>query len=141
MTVTFMRASVSQDLARAIIDAAERKSAELGEATAVAIVDDSGVLKAFGRMDGAPLMSVRSAQDKATSAASWGISTDSWRRDVIKDDLIRAMSVATSGITLQTGGYPITVGDAVVGAIGVSGSRERDHNKDIAQAGLAAVTS
>jgi uncharacterized protein GlcG (DUF336 family) len=141
MTATFMRPSVSQELARAIMDAAERKSAELGEATTVAIVDDSGVLKAFGRMDGAPLMSVRSAQDKASSAASWGISTDSWRRDVIKDDLIRAMSVAASGITLQNGGYPITVGGAVVGAIGVSGSRERDNNTEIAQAGLEAVSS
>ncbi len=141
MTATFVRPSVSLELARAIIEAAERKSSELGEATAVAIVDDSGMLKAFGRMDGAPLMSVRSAQDKATSAVSWGISTDSWRRDVIKDDLIRAMSLAASGITLQTGGYPITVDGAVVGAIGVSGSRERDHNQEIAQAGLEAVSS
>ncbi len=39
----------------------------------IAIVDESGVLKAFTRMDGAPLLSVQVAQDKASYGGGYPI--------------------------------------------------------------------
>jgi hypothetical protein len=57
MAATFDRPSVTTELARAMIEAAERKASEMGNAFVIAIVDDSGVLKAFSRMDGAALVS------------------------------------------------------------------------------------
>ena len=51
MAATFERASVTAELARAMIEAAERKAAEMGQPFVIAIVDDSGVLKAFSRME------------------------------------------------------------------------------------------
>ena len=51
MAATFERASVTAELAKAMIAAAEQKAAEMGQPFVIAIVDDSGVLKAFSRMD------------------------------------------------------------------------------------------
>jgi hypothetical protein len=51
MAATFERPSVTTALAKAIIEAAEQKAAEMGHPFVIAVVDDSGVLKAFSRMD------------------------------------------------------------------------------------------
>jgi uncharacterized protein GlcG (DUF336 family) len=141
MAATFARPSVTAELARAMIDAAERRAAEIGHPFAIAIVDDSGVLKAFSRMDGAALLAVQVAQDKAYTAAGFGMSTDAWH-DFVKDDAPLALG-APSGIDrliVFGGGYPIKIGDDVVGAIGVSGGHY-SQDMDVAQAGLSAVPS
>jgi uncharacterized protein GlcG (DUF336 family) len=76
MAATFERSSVTAELARAMIEAAEQKAATMGQPFVIAIVDNSGVLKAFSRMDGAPLLSVQVAQDKAYPAIGFGMATD-----------------------------------------------------------------
>ncbi|MDA8321568.1 MAG: heme-binding protein [Actinomycetota bacterium] len=139
MASTFARPSVSTELARAMIEAAEREAAEMGQPFVIAIVDDSGVLKAFSRMDGAPLLSVQVAQDKAYTAAGFGMATDAWH-EFVKDDPPLAMG-ATTGIdrlVVFGGGYPISIDGAVVGAIGVSGGHYSQDMR-VAQAGLAVV--
>ena len=139
MAATFDRPSVTTELARAMIVAAEQKAAQMGQPFVIAIVDDSGVLKAFSRMDGAPLLSVQVAQDKAYTAIGFGMATDAWH-DFIKDDPPLAAG-ATTGIdrlVVFGGGYPIKVGDAVVGGIGVSGGHYTQ-DMEVAQAGLAAL--
>jgi len=78
-----------------MIEAAEQKAAEMGHPFVIAIVDDSGVLKAFSRMDGAPLLSVQVAQDKAYSAVGFGMATNAWH-DFVKDDPPLAMGAAPS---------------------------------------------
>jgi len=139
MAATFDRPSVTAELARVMIEAAERKAAEMGHPFVIAIVDDSGVLKAFSRMDGAALVSVQIAQDKAYTAVGFGLSTDGWH-EFIKDDPPLAMSAPTAIDRLVAfgGGYPIRVGDTVVGGIGVSGGHYTQ-DMEVAQAGLAAV--
>ncbi|HLI40723.1 MAG TPA: heme-binding protein [Streptosporangiaceae bacterium] len=139
MAATFDRPSVTAELAKAMIGAAEQKAAELGQPFAIAIVDDSGVLKAFSRMDGAPLLSVQVAQDKAYTAAGFGMATDAWH-DFVRDDPPLAMGAAPGidRLIVFGGGYPIKVGDAVVGGIGVSGGHYRQ-DMEVAQAGLAAL--
>ena len=141
MAATFERPSVTTELAKAMIEAAEQRAAQMGQAFVIAIVDDSGVLKAFSRMDGAPLLSVQVAQDKAYTAVGFGLATDSWH-DFVKDDPPLAMGAA-SGIDrliVFGGGYPIKVGEAVVGGIGVSGGHYTQ-DMAIAQAGLSALAS
>src|SRR5260370_36665073 len=66
--------SISYELARKMVDAAVAKASELGVAENVAILDDGGNLKAFSRMDGAPLLSIEIAQNKAYTAL-FGVST------------------------------------------------------------------
>jgi uncharacterized protein GlcG (DUF336 family) len=141
MAATFEQPSVSAELAKAMIAAAEQKAAQLGHAFAIAIVDDGGVLKAFSRMDGAPLLAVQVAQDKAYTAVGFGLSTDGWH-DFVKDDPPLAMGAAPGidRLIVFGGGYPITVGDTVVGGIGVSGGHY-SQDMEVAQAGLSALAS
>jgi uncharacterized protein GlcG (DUF336 family) len=139
VTDVFGKTSVSSELARRMIAAAEAKAAELGVPMVIAVCDESGVLKAFSRMDEAALLSVRIAQDKAYTAVGFGMPTDAWH-DFIKDDPPLAAG-AVGGIdrlVIFGGGYPIKVGDRIVGAIGVSGGHYTQ-DMEVAQAGLAAI--
>jgi uncharacterized protein GlcG (DUF336 family) len=139
MAETFQKRSVSIDLAQRVITAAEKKAEELGVPMNIAVVDESGVLKAFSRMDGAALLSVQIAQDKAYTAVGFGMPTHGWF-DFIKNDPPLAAG-APSGIdrlVVFGGGYPITVDGAVVGAIGVSGGHYTQ-DQEVAEAGLAVV--
>ena len=113
VAATFERPSVTAELAKAMIEAAERKATEMGHPFVIAIVDDSGVLKAFSRMDGAALLSVQVAQDKAYSAVGFGMPTDAWH-DFVKDDPPLAMGAAPGierlivfgGVTQSRSGAP-----------------------------------
>ena len=60
--------SISAELAQKMVDEAVAKAAELGVAENVAILDDGGNLKAFRRMDGAPILCIEIAQNKAYTA-------------------------------------------------------------------------
>ena len=133
--------SVSTELAHRIIAAAEAKAGEVGVPMVIAVCDESGVLKAFSRMDGAPLLSVQVAQDKAYTAVGFGLPTDGWH-DFVKDDPPLAMGAAPGidRLIVFGGGYPIKVGEAVVGAIGVSGGHY-SQDMEVAQAGLSALAS
>jgi len=135
----FEKTSVSTELARRIIATAEAKAAEIGTPMVIAICDESGVLKAFSRMDGAALLSVQIAQDKAYTAVGFGLSTDAWH-GFIKDDPPLAAG-AVGGIdrlVIFGGGYPIKRSDQIIGAIGVSGGHYTQ-DMEVAQAGLSAA--
>lgn len=139
MSDVFQKSSVSTALAHEIVAAAEDKAADMGVAMVIAVCDESGVLKAFSRMDGAALLSVQIAQDKAYTAAGFGMPTDAWH-DFIKDDPPLA-SGAVGGIErLVTfgGGYPLKLGDAIIGAIGVSGGHYTQ-DMEVAAAGVGAL--
>src|SRR6266436_10045125 len=66
--------SIASELAQKMADVAVAKARELGVCENVAILDDGGNLKAFSRMDGAPLLSIEIAQNKAYTAL-FGVST------------------------------------------------------------------
>src|SRR5881409_3161676 len=66
--------SISSELAQKMVDEAMVKARQLGVAENVAILDDGGNLKAFGRMDGAPILCIEMAQNKAYTAL-FGVST------------------------------------------------------------------
>jgi uncharacterized protein GlcG (DUF336 family) len=139
MADTFSKASISTGLARRIIEGAEAKADELGIPFVIAIVDESGVLKAFSRMDGAALVSVQVAQDKAYTAVGFGIPTDGWY-DFIKDDepLLAGATDGIDRLVVFGGGFPIEVDGTRVGAIGVSGAHW-SQDMEVAKAGLAVL--
>ena len=51
-----------------MVEAAIARAKELGVKQNVAVVDDGGNLKAFARMDGAPLLGIEGSQRKAYTA-------------------------------------------------------------------------
>ena len=139
MSDVLQKSSVSTDLAHRMIAAAEAKAEEIGVPMVIAVCDESGVLKAFSRMDGAALLSVQIAQDKAHTAAGFGMATDAWH-EFIKDDPPLADG-AVGGIdrlVVFGGGYPVVISDATVGAIGVSGGHY-SQDMEVARAGLAVL--
>ncbi|HWA60653.1 MAG TPA: heme-binding protein [Caulobacteraceae bacterium] len=131
-----VRASIAAATAKALIEAAEAKAREIGVPMVIAVVDESGVLKAFSRMDGAPLLSVDIAQDKAYTAAAYAIPTHAWF-DFIKGDppLLHGI-VKTPRLVVFGGGYPVEQDGAVVGGIGVSGGHY-EQDMAVATAALA----
>lgn len=125
--------------ARAALDAALAKATEIDVPVNISVCDSGGHQVAFARMDGAALISGGIAQNKAyTVAAFLGVPTDQWF-DLIKDEpALREGIVHTDRLVIFAGGVPLRVGEALVGAIGVSGgSAEQD--KQIATAGAAAL--
>ena len=108
--------------------AAHAKAAEMGVAATVAVIYESGVLKAFGRMDGAALVTVSSAQDKAFTAVGFGIPSHAWY-PMIKDDpaLLHGVPSSIERVVIFGGGIPLRCGGELVGGLGVGGgSHEQD---------------
>ena len=138
MNAVFTRPSISQDAAMAVLDAAIAAAKDLGAPkVAVAVLDESGLLKAFSRMDGAPLVAVEVAQNKAYTAL-YGLPSGTLF-DAIKGDpaLLTSMPLV-SRFTLIGGGLPIAVDDTIVGAVGVSGGTV-DQDVECARAALRAL--
>ncbi|MCK1822400.1 heme-binding protein [Streptomyces sp. XM83C] len=133
------RAALTNALAQQLLDAAREAAAELGQPSTIAVVDESGHLNALARMDGAALLTVDIAQDKAYTAAGFGMPTDQWH-EFIKDDQPLAMGAPTGirRLIVFGGGLPIVVDGDVVGGIGVSGGHWSDDIK-IAKAALATL--
>ncbi|MEH6957434.1 GlcG/HbpS family heme-binding protein, partial [Neobacillus drentensis] len=63
--------NISLALANKMLEAALVKGKELGMPFSISIVDRVGNLKAFAAMDGAPVLSLEIAQNKAFSAATY----------------------------------------------------------------------
>ena len=139
MSETFSKPSISTESAHRIVAAAEVKAKAMGHPFVIAVCDESGVLKAFSRMDGAALLSVQIAQDKAYTAAGFGLSTDGWHEFIKNDPPLAAGAVGgIDRLVVFGGGYPIKAGDVIVGAIGVSGGHYKQ-DMEVAEAGLAAL--
>ena len=75
--MTLVRHSIDVATAERAMAAAAQHAAAAGLRMSIAVVDDSGDLKAFRRMDGAPKLSIQISQDKAYTATSFGIPTHS----------------------------------------------------------------
>ena len=137
MPQTFQKGSISAESAAKMVEAAVAKAKSLGVPQIVAILDESGLLKAFCRMDAAPLISIEVAQNKAYTALLGAPSQDFFNR-IKEDPALLAGVPHIPRIVTFGGGLPIHLDGAVVGAIGVSGgSVEQDIA--CAQAGLDAI--
>ena len=130
--------TISYDLAQKMADAAVAKARELGVTENVAILDDGGNLKAFSRMDGAPIPTVEMAQNKAYTALL-GVSTQDFFSFIKGDPSLLAGIPTLARMAAWGGGFPIKVNGEVVGAIGVSGAPTVQNDIDCARAALALV--
>ena len=74
MTNVINKHSISSELAQKMMNAAVAKARELGVSENVTILDDGGNLKAFSRMDGAPILCIEMAHNKAYTGL-FGVST------------------------------------------------------------------
>ena len=89
--------SISSELAQKMIDQAVAKARQMGVVENVAILDDGGNLKAFSRMDGAPILSIEIAQNKAYTALFGLSGAPTVQNDI---DCARAAVALVSGAVL-----------------------------------------
>ena len=137
MASTIQKSTITIEAAKAMIEASEAKAREVGVPMCTAIADPDGNLKAFSRMDGAALLSIKIAQDKAYTAISFGLSTKDWWQ-FIKDDgpLLHGITHAER-VVIYEGGIPIQKDGQIVGGIGVSGGYYTQ-DQECAEAGIEA---
>jgi uncharacterized protein GlcG (DUF336 family) len=135
---TFQKPSITSEAAQRMIAAAEAKAREMGRPMSIAVCDGDGTIKAFSRMDGAPLLSVQLSQDKAYTAISFSMATHDWYEFVKNDPPLLHGIIKTDRLIVFGGGYPITTDAGIIGGIGVSGGHYT-HDMEVAQVGLAAL--
>lgn len=127
--------------ARRAIAAVEAEARAIGMAASVAVVDSGDHLVAFARMDGADLVSVRLAQDKAYTALVNRMSTADLAPMVQPGaEFYGYDSVAGGRMIVFAGGEPLERGGVLVGAIGVSGG-DADQDQRAVEAGVRAFAS
>lgn len=119
-----------------LITGARQKAEEIGVPMCIAIVDESGHLITFERMNGGKVTSIVVAQDKAFTAAAARKSTHEYNKACIPGNLVFGIHTALGGrLSVVGGGLPVIVGGDVVGGIGLSsGTPEQDMT--CAQAGI-----
>lgn len=92
-----------------------------------AVVDWSGTLRYFYRMDGAPARLVSIVIGKAYTAARMETSTQAFQTRLAREGLTLA-DFCDIGLTTLPGGIPLRTSEGVFGAVGVSGrTLEDDH--------------
>lgn len=133
--------TVSYDAARRVLAAAVERAEAEGIAVCIAVADPGGNLITFARMDGAPLLSAKIAEDKAYTVAAFnGVPTGNWYSMIKDEPALLTGIVHRDRLVVFGGGVPLTVDGQLVGAVGVSGgSAEQDVL--CATAGAAALTT
>jgi len=119
--------------AQRLIDRAIAAARARGFRMAIAIVEPSGSLVAFARMDDTQYGSVLVAQEKAATATRFRTTTAAMAKAVLDG---RVTTLALPGAVPIAGGRPIVVGGRIVGAIGVSGATSVEDD-EVATAALA----
>jgi glc operon protein GlcG len=125
---------ITVEQAQKAAEAAMAKAREIGVPNAVAVVEPSGDLVYFAKMNGAPYSAIQLAQQKAVAAARYRRPTKAFY-DGIEGG--HPFFLTFPGVAGAPGGIPIVIDGKLVGAIGVSGGNG-DQDTEVAGAGAAA---
>ena len=126
------------DIALKMIKASEEKAKEIGVPMVITVLNDGGNMVAQHRMDDALLVSVEVSLNKAYSAVSVKLPTDKIGELTQPGAMLYGLQ-NVSRMVIFGGGYPVTDGGKIIGAIGVSGGSVPE-DMQCAQAGLAAFS-
>ena len=133
-------ATITHEAARTVVRAGVAAASQLAVPVCVAVSDPGGNLVAFLRMDGAPLLSARIAQDKAYTVSAFnGLPTHDWFGLVEKEPALLHGIVHTERLVIFGGGVPVTdSAGRMIAAVGVSGG-SADQDRRIAEAAAAGL--
>ncbi len=121
--------SVTLADAKRMIEAGEKKAAEIGQPMNIAVADAGGNIVAHVRMDGAWIGSIDISQKKAYTSRAFDIATKDLAEHSQSVNQFIGIHASNDGkIMIFAGGVPLKKDGQVVGAVGVSGgSGEQDH--------------
>ena len=128
---------ISFDAAKKALAAAEAEAKKNNWPVAIAIVDSSGKLAAFSKIDNTQHGSVDIAIGKAVTANNLRRPTKALQ-DTVAAGGGGLRMLAVPGVLPLEGGVPIVVDGKIIGAIGVSGVAS-DQDAQVAMAGAAAA--
>jgi uncharacterized protein GlcG (DUF336 family) len=132
------KTEVALDAALAVLAGVREEAARRGVALGAAVVDLGGRAVAAQRMDGAQLVAVDLAADKALTAVAFDHPTEAWAASTAPGGSDWGLSTALGGrLVVFAGGLPLRHGGAMVGAVGVSGAAA-DVDRACAAAGVLA---
>jgi uncharacterized protein GlcG (DUF336 family) len=137
-TRTATKPVLTTEDALAGLQAARAKAIAIGVPMSVVVVDEEGTPKAFMRMDGTSHASIDSATDKAYTAAAFRLPTHQVAQMMQANPAWMASILKLPHITLMPAGYPLLVGQSVVGGIGTGGGTP-EQDQVVAEAGAAAL--
>ena len=138
--VAAMHPTLSGEASRMMVDAAVAEASSMSVPVTVVVVDQSGVTKEMLRMDGAPLVSVQTAINKAYAAAAIGMPPDDFYAAIESDGAAVAEFGTRPGLALIAGGLPVIADGRVAGAIGIAGAMTGAEDRRIAEAAVSKVT-
>jgi uncharacterized protein GlcG (DUF336 family) len=131
----YYRTGLKYNTAKQMIDAAMVEAKKQGLTMVIAIADAGGNLIAFGRMDGAMLVSTQIAIDKAFTSVYGKVPTQTWRT-IVQSGNIPPLFIHERW-TAFAGGFPLKKGKQLFGGIGCSGATSYGDTA-VARAGLLA---
>jgi uncharacterized protein GlcG (DUF336 family) len=129
------RPVLSDAVAMRVVDGALGEARSMDVPVTITLVDDGGNLKAMRRMDGAALVSVQTAQNKAYAAAAIGMPVDDFFAAIKEDAAAVASFASRPGLALIGGGVPLLAAGVVIGGLGVAGAMTAAEDRKIAEAG------
>ncbi|WP_369816886.1 heme-binding protein [Salinicoccus sp. YB14-2] len=126
------------NLAKELIDAAEKEAASIDVQMVISIVDAGGNLIATHRMDDAWIASLDVAQNKAWTSVALKMPTVDLAEATVQNGELYGLNTTNQGrIVVFGGGYPLEKDAKVVGAVGVSGGAV-NQDMQVAQAAVKA---
>ena len=135
--------TISADAALDALNAALKQCRADGQKVSVTVVDAAGRVKASLRDDGAAPHTAEHSMRKAYTALSYKTPSAEYGKRAQEAKGIAIGPQLLPNITTAAGGVPIRVNDAVIGAIGVSGTPSSsgggEHDATCAQAGAAKI--
>jgi uncharacterized protein GlcG (DUF336 family) len=133
------QAGLTLAAARRVIAAAQDAARAMGVAMSVAVVDSGAQLVAFERMDGADLVGITLAKDKAWTALVNRMSTGDLAPLVQPGAEFYGYDSVAGGRTIVfAGGMPLERGRVLIGAVGVSGGSAEEDQRAV-DAAVAAL--
>lgn len=129
---------ITSQQAQAVVEAAQARARALGVHAVISVIDSGCHLKAFQRMDGAPLGSIDIALGKARTAALFACNSEDVWEYCKPGAPAPGLELSNGGLMTFAGGISLKSGDgSVLGAVGVSGGAVTQ-DQEIARAGAAA---
>ena len=112
---------ISYQLAQLAVQQATKKAEEMKVPVNIVVLDTSGYMKLFVRMDEAFLGSIDIAIQKAKTAMLFRMNSEAVGEFLRPDAAAYGLENTNGGLVGFPGGKPILYNDAIVGYIGVSG--------------------
>lgn len=129
---------ISLEAARKVVVPAIAEATKNNWTVAVAVVDPSGNLVYYEKMDNTQMGSAHVAVEKARTAALFKRPTQAFQ-DALAKGAENLRILTLPGVVAAEGGIPLVADGKIVGAIGVSGMTSAQDNQQCAKAGVEAL--